>query len=156
MRIEERVLIPASQDHVWNFVWQTERLAACLPGCERVMTIEPGRAYRAHMVDQIGPFRIEAELEVTVEEVHARDRIRLRAIGKDTVLGATQRLWLEIGLRPVSTTETSLDVTGDVEVLGKVASLGQFAMKRKMNEIMKQFGENTRAACIQPSGVADA
>ena len=41
-------------------------------------------------------------------------------------------------------------------MLGKVASLGQFAIKRKMNEILKKFGENIRAACVEGNEVAHA
>jgi len=156
VRIQERVLIPSSQDQVWDFVWQTERLAACLPGCARVETVEPGRVYRAQMVDQIGPFRIEAEMQITIEEVSAPDHIRLRAVGKDNRLGATQRIALDIRLTSTSEKETSLDVTGDVEVLGKVASLGQFAIKRKMNDVVRQFGQNIRAACSQGARAPDA
>jgi carbon monoxide dehydrogenase subunit G len=147
MHVEEQIAVPAGQDQVWDFVWQTERLAACLPGCTEVETVTPGQAYRAVVQDRIGPYRIEADLDITVEEVEPPDRIRLRALGKDRRLGATQRVALEIRLRPVSPHETSLDATGEVEVLGKIASLGQFAIKRKLNDILKQFGANLSAAC---------
>ena len=156
MRIQERLSIPASQTHVWAFVWQTERLAACLPGCQRVVTLEPGKAYQAYMADQFGPFRVEAVMAVTVEESHAPDRIRLHAEGKDNRLGATQIIDLTLDLSSPSESETILDVTGDFEVLGKVASLGQFAIKRKANDVVKRFGPNIRAACTAASGVRDA
>jgi len=156
VRVEEHILIPAGRDQVWDFVWQTERVAACVPGCGAVEIVEPQKSYRAQLTDRIGPYRIEAEMEIEVEEVAAPERIKLRATGRDKRLGATQRVSLEIGLRPVSSNETSLDVAGEVEVLGKVASLGQFAIKRKMNDIMKQFGENIRTAVAAGDGVPHA
>jgi uncharacterized protein len=145
VRVEEQVTIPAPVEEVWDFVWQTEQLAACVPGCTGVETLEPGKRYRATMSDHIGPYRIEAAMEIVIEEATAPEHIRMRASGKDNRLGATQRVALDIRLRPVSDAETILHAAGDVEVLGKVATLGQFAIKRKMNDIFKKFGANIRA-----------
>lgn len=145
MHVEEHVSMPVGLDEAWDFVWQTERLAACLPGCVGVDIIEPGKTYLAHMEDRIGPYRIEADLDVVVLESEPRERIRMRASGKDKRLGTSQRITMDVRLRPVSPTETSLDVDGDVEVLGKVATLGQFAIKRKVGDVIKKFGDNIRA-----------
>ncbi|HZT07404.1 MAG TPA: SRPBCC domain-containing protein [Chloroflexota bacterium] len=145
MRVEEHVSVPASLDEAWAFVWQTERLAACLPGCVGVEIVEPGKSYRAKFIDHIGPYRVEAMMDVVVEDVEAPERIRIRASGKDSRLGVSQRVALEVRLRPTSPQETALDLSGDVEVLGKVATLGQFAIKRKMNDVIRKFGENIRA-----------
>src|SRR4051812_21085189 len=68
VRVEEQVSIPAPVAEVWDFVWQTEQLAACVPGCTGVETLEPGKRYRATMSDHIGPYKIEAEMEIVVEE----------------------------------------------------------------------------------------
>jgi uncharacterized protein len=84
-------------------------------------------------------------MEIVIEEATAPEHIRMRASGKDNRLGATQRVALDIKLQPVSDAETILHAAGDVEVLGKVATLGQFAIKRKMNDIFKKFGANIRA-----------
>ena len=44
MRFEEQVKVPVSQAEAWDFLWQTRRVAACLPGCTSVEEVVPGRA----------------------------------------------------------------------------------------------------------------
>ena len=39
MRIEERIEVPVSGEDAWRFLWQTQRLAACLPGCVAVREV---------------------------------------------------------------------------------------------------------------------
>lgn len=146
MRVEERVLIPLPVDAVWDFVWQVDRLAACVPGCIAAQVVESGRRYTAQVADRIGPYRVEVDLTVEVKAAEPPRSIRALITGRDRRLGTSQRVDLEVALRPVGDQETSLDIGAEVEVLGKIASLGQFAIKRKVREIVAAFGQNIRAA----------
>ena len=47
MRFEERVQVPVGVDDAWAFLWQTERLAACLPGCTEAVEVSAGERYTA-------------------------------------------------------------------------------------------------------------
>jgi uncharacterized protein len=154
MRFEERLQVPVSVDEAWAFLWETERLAACLPGCTEAVAVSPGERYTARFEDRIGPYRAQFDLDIQVQEVRPREFIRIFASGQDKRLGASQRLTLDVSLQPVNTQETALDITADVEILGKVATLGQFAVKRKARDVVQQFARNVRAA-LRPSGVRD-
>src|SRR5437773_2341777 len=61
MRFEERLQVPVSVDEAWAFLWQTERLAACLPGCTEAVAVSPGERYTAPFEDRIGPYRATFE-----------------------------------------------------------------------------------------------
>ena len=84
-----------------------------------------------------------------MQESQPPDRIRLQASGQDKRLGATQQLTLEVALRGVAPRVTVLDVTADVQILGKIAALGQFAIKRKAKDVVQQFAHNVAAEATE-------
>ncbi|HLH24101.1 MAG TPA: SRPBCC domain-containing protein [Chloroflexota bacterium] len=145
MRFEEQVQVPVSVAAAWDFLWQVQRVAACLPGCTAVEEIEPGKRYKARFVDAIGPYKANFDLDVAVEEARPREGIRLRASGQDKRLGASQQVALAVTLRGPTPDSTVLNVTADVQVLGKIAALGQFAIKRKAKDVVQQFARNVAA-----------
>jgi carbon monoxide dehydrogenase subunit G len=151
MRFEEQVRVPVSVAEAWDFLWQTQRVAACLPGCTGVVEVEPGQRYSAQFVDAIGPYKASFDLDVVVQEARPRERIRLQASGQDKRLGASQQVTLDVALRGVAPQATVLDVTADVQILGKIAALGQFAIKRKAKDVVQQFTRNV-AAELQVEG----
>jgi carbon monoxide dehydrogenase subunit G len=144
MRFEEEIRVPVSLDEAWDFLWQTERLAACLPGCKSVEEVEPQKSYKAQVEDRVGLFSVRFDLDVVVQEMKPREYVRLLSTGQDRRLGATQKVVLDVRLKEVGPEETLLGVDADVEILGKIATLGQFVVKRKVKEIVGRFTENVK------------
>ena len=149
MRFEEHVDVPVSVAEAWDFLWQAERLAACLPGCTHVEEVEAGKTYRAAFQDAIGPYKVHFDLDIAVQEARPQHLVRLLATGQDKRLGTSQRVEMDVALRPVSHHQTALEVTADVQILGKVATLGQFAIKRKAKDVVQRFAQNIQAE-LQP------
>jgi carbon monoxide dehydrogenase subunit G len=154
MRFEEQIRVPVGVPAVWDFLWQIDRVAACLPGCQSVREIAPGQAYQARFEDAIGPYRASFDLDVTVQEKRPPELIRLTASGQDKRLGTSQQVTMAVSLRPDGPAASVLDVTADVVILGKVATLGQFAIKRKARDVVQRFTRNLAAALESPSGEA--
>lgn len=152
MRFEEQLRAPVSAAEVWDLLWDVPRVAACLPGCVGVEEVEPRKSYRARFEDHIGPYKVSFELNVVVEDARPGERIRLLATGQDRRLGVSQRVALDVALRDSAPCETVLDVQADIEILGKAATLGQFAIKRKAQAVVRHFAQNMEAALL---GVRD-
>jgi carbon monoxide dehydrogenase subunit G len=151
MRFEERIRVPVNVPAAWDFLWQIDRVAACLPGCKSVREIVPNQTYRARMEDAIGPFRASIDLDVAIQERRPQELIRLTASGEDPRTGTAQRIAMAVQLRPDGPTASVLDVVADVEITGKLASLGQFAIKRKAKDIVQRFTRNLAAALQSPA-----
>lgn len=147
MRFTEQLSVPVPIGEVWEFLGQAERVAACLPGCVGVQELEPDKTYRARFEDHIGPYHVKFDLDIVVQERRREQCIRLVATGQDRAIGLTQKVDLALDLR-TDGPSTVLDVVADVEVLGKAAALGQFAIKRKARDVIKQLGENLEAALL--------
>ena len=142
MHFSEQIQVPVSTAEAWDFIWQVQRLARCLPGCVGVAEVETGRRYKAQFADQIGPYKLQFELDVDVLETKPMELVRVQANGKDRRLGVSQRATLLVKLRESSPSASALDVEADIEVIGKVATLGQFVIKRKAQDIVRQFARN--------------
>jgi carbon monoxide dehydrogenase subunit G len=145
VHFSEQIEVPVAAGDVWSFVWQVERMAACLPGCVGVAEVEADRRYMARIEDHVGPYGVGFDLDVVIEEVDPPNRIRLSATGSDKRLGA-QRIAMIVEIHQLGPMQTRLDVEADLEVLGKVAALGQFVIKRKARDVVKQFAQNLETA----------
>lgn len=144
MHFEEHVVAPVSQSAAWDFLWQTQRLAACIPGCRSVDELEPGKRYRALFEDSVGPYQVHFDIDVTVETSEPQTSVHLKAFGEDRRIGASQTVDLRVALEPLSASQTRLTIVAEVQLLGKIATLGQFLIKRKVQQVVAAFAVNLR------------
>lgn len=154
MRFEERLTVPATPSEAWELLWDTRRLAGCIGSCREVREEAPGERYRALFEDSVGPYKLRFDMQVVVLEARPPEHVRLRATGKDARLGVTQNLTLDVNLTPAGddqkgqagqtgqTAQTGIDIVAEVEILGKVATLGQFVIKRKVKAVIDEFATN--------------
>jgi carbon monoxide dehydrogenase subunit G len=148
MRFEEQIEVPASVDEVWEFLWQVQTVAACLPGCVSIREVEPERSYVARFEDKIGPYKVAFDMNITVDERIPLELVRLLCTGEDRKLRTSQRVSLEVRLHGMEE-GTRLEAVADVVVLGVLATLGQFVVKRKAREVVEGFAANLRTALTQ-------
>ena len=141
MRFEQRIEVPADSAGVWEFLWDVERLARCLPGCQEAREVEPGKRYSVVTEERVGPFRARFEMDVRVVERVAGRLVRLRAEGRDRKLAASTRVELEVTLEERSGGGTALSTTADIVVMGKIAGLGQSVIKRKAQDVVTRFAQ---------------
>jgi len=139
MHFEQIVEVDTDTKSVWKFLWEVERLARCLPGCQEVEEIEPQKKYTVVVEERIGPFKARFEMDVEVLDLDLESRVRIQAVGKDRKLGASTRAELDVQLHELGPAKTALNVTADIQVVGKIASLGQVAIKRKAQDIVARF-----------------
>ena len=144
MRFEERIEVQTGKTAVWRFLWDVERVARCMPGCQEVREVSPER-YEVVIEERMGPFKIRFDMEVEVLERKEEELVRLQAEGKDRKLGTNSRGEMEVRLEELDSGATALDIAADIQVTGKVASLGQAAIKRKAQDVVQKFAETLAA-----------
>ena len=141
MRFEERIEVKAPAEDVWGLLWDIERLARCLPGCEAINELEPRRKYAAVVVERIGPFQARFGLELSVTKVDPERFVQVEVTGKDRKLAASMRGVMEARLERRGDEGTALDIIADVQVTGKIAGLGQVVIKRKSRDVIGRFAQ---------------
>lgn len=143
MRVERDVRIAAPREAVWDFLWDVPRLAACIPGARDVATVEAGKRYTAVVADKVGPFRVQFPLQIDVLEAQAPERLRARAGGRDAAVDGLVKVDLDVALSAAAG-GTTLRLAADINVLGKLGTLGHSVIVRKGNDLVDRFAAAVR------------
>lgn len=144
MIFEKRVTVKAPLQKVWDFLWNPEKLALCIEGCEKVQEVEPKKRYEAFVEAKVGPFKTNFAVELEVLEVDGL-HFKAKAVGKDSKIAASMKQQIDLQLREISEEGTELNFKTDVTILGKLATLGHWIIKRKADEVMEQFVSRMKA-----------
>ncbi len=143
MRFEREIEIQSPKEKVWRFLWDVDRFIACVPGCKEAGTVEAGKRYTATMVEKVGPFRVEFPMNIDVMESRELSYIKAQASGSDSKIGSRMKVELEVSLAGDGD-RTKLALAANVDILGKLATLGHSMIKRKADQVMDQFAGNLK------------
>lgn len=146
LKLSEQLNLDASQEDVWKLLRDTLRLAALLPGVESVNAMEESgaEAYQAKASDKIGPFKVSLQMEIRVEEEQPPAMLRASLRGADSI--GLNRLTgsLHVNLIPAGQA-TLMCFEAEIEILGKLATLGAAPMRRRATEKFAEFARNIQA-----------
>ena len=131
--------LPLAPDDAWTALWNVSDVARCLPGCQSVEELEARRRYRAIVKDRVGPFTVTIPLDVEIEPSEPAREMRIKASGRDSILGSPVRMSLIARLTAGATGGSCLALDGQAEVGGKLAALGQAVIHRKTRDILDTF-----------------
>jgi carbon monoxide dehydrogenase subunit G len=145
VRFAKDIVVDRPPEQVWAFLWDVERVARCLPGCEEVRTVVPLQRYAAVVAERVGPFKVRFPLEIEVLEVDEGRRMKAQAAGRDAALGSSLRVTIELHLEPRDTGSV-IHLVADAAVLGRLGTLGQGMIERKAGQIMEGFAGSLREA----------
>jgi uncharacterized protein len=143
VRFEREIDINSPKEKVWRFLWDVDRFIACVPGCKEAGTVEPGKSYTATMTEKVGPFRVEFPMKIDVLESRELESIKAQATGSDSKIGSRMKVELEVHLTGDGD-RTKLLLAANVDILGKLATLGHSMIKRKADQVMDEFARNLK------------
>ena len=130
--------VPTTAETVWNFLWDVQSLAQCIPGCGPVEIIEEQKAYKAQMKRKVGPFLLRFNLEINILEADAPRQIKVEIFGSDKRLKTTIKQLLIVNLTSGSE-NTNVDLNLDMELTGVLVTLGKRLAVAHINQILDDF-----------------
>lgn len=145
MRFEHTVRIAAPRAAVWELLMDVPRVAACVPGAEAVTAIADG-SYRGALRVQVGPIRVRLEGQLAIverDEQAGTASMRLDAADTGSASGVTATIGLFLG-QAGDLTELRLET--DARILGRLGELGQPIIKRKADQIIREFARDLEQA----------
>jgi uncharacterized protein len=143
--IEERFDVAAAPEAVWAFLLDPGRLAACIPGCERLEVVDE-RTYRLRVTVKVGFLATTQDVRMTVVEAEPPRRLVAEGRGEDTRLGSQVDIRNTLELAPAGSGVTTVRYRSEVKVLGRLGGVGDAVMKVKARELAGVFAERVRAA----------
>ena len=142
MKLAGTVAMPAPPDEVWSLLTDPARLSRLLPGCERLDPDGPDR-YKAAV--KFGIAAISGKYAGTLEfaEKKPPHSLVLKMDGKG--LPGFVKGEGRIQLVAKGASETELTYTGEAQVGGVIASVGQRMLDAAARKIVQQFFESAKA-----------
>jgi uncharacterized protein len=144
MKFQGNLSIARPVEKVWEFLWDIEKLASCIPGCEGVKTIKDREKYELTVKDSVGPITVHFELLAEVKKLEPLKRIEIALEGKDFKAGGVRQTMTLVLTAKGSDSE--IDFETDVNVFGRLGTLGYPFVKKKAETVINEFSENVKSA----------
>lgn len=145
MIIKQTIQLKENANLVWEFVSNIESVAKCIPGLDEITAVEADKQYKVVANEKVGPFKVSFPMDLEVEELK-QPVMKLKATGQDKYTKTHVIVNLVVNIEPNSTTEgTDIKVNVDLQMKGKLATLGQGIINRKFTSKVDEFTENLTA-----------
>ena len=144
MDIKETYSFNAPLDRVWGLLLDPDALARCLPGCEKLVTLDDGR-YEATLSVGVGAIKGTFAATITIADILPMRSYKLLVEGAGSpgfVRGEAQISLTE------QEEETVVSVDGTAQVGGMVARVGQRLIGSVNKMMMDRF-----FTCLQESTI---
>ena len=144
MKFQGNLSIARPVEKVWEFLWDIKKLTSCIPGCESVKTIKDREQYELTVKDSVGPITVHFELLAEVKKLEPLKRIEIALEGKDFKAGGVRQTMTLVLTAKGSDSE--IDFETDVNVFGRLGTLGYPFVKKKAETVINEFSENVKSA----------
>ena len=143
MKFEHRITIEASQEVVWPLLADIPRAASLLPGVEQVEMQDDG-SYTGSLRIRLGPMGFTFSGTAKAVEDRKNGLWNMEAQAQDKRLGGSVRAVITVAVTGPSPGVTDLNVSADVQFMGKLGQMGQPLIKRKADSMIKEFAEGLK------------
>jgi uncharacterized protein len=148
MKLQHQTEVGASPEHVWEFLQDTAAVVECMPGAELVDDLGDDR-YEGVLRVAIGPLKMNyAGRASVVERDESSRRIVLDATGRDKRGSGSVVAHVAMQIEPVDT-GTRIDVVSDIDLTGRIASLGR-GIRDVSNQMFTAFADELTDRIEQP------
>lgn len=121
MLLKGDVTIKAPRKKVWEFLTDPNQIGQCVPGVEKIETIERLKKYRGIVSVGLGSVKAKFSGDVDILELDEPNRAKLKAHG--TATGSAADAVSEMSLSDGPDNSTVVHWTADINVSGQLASL---------------------------------
>lgn len=142
MLLKGEVTIHAPRRKVWNFLTDPNQIGQCVPGVEKIETIEDLKKYRGVVSVGLGSVKARFSGEVEILELDEPNRARLKAHG--TATGSAADALSEMMLSDGPDGSTLVQWTADINVSGQLTSLVSRLMVPVSQKLAAVFYDEVR------------
>jgi L-asparaginase/Glu-tRNA(Gln) amidotransferase subunit D/carbon monoxide dehydrogenase subunit G len=154
MKVEKTFTVSATQDQVWSFITDPQRVAPCIPGCEGAEEKDPGK-YAAAINLKVGP--IQTTFHVDIEQTERRPPEFASYLTRGEEGGRASRVSgvSTLALRAVSVDSTEVTYASDINIVGRLGKFGSGMMQKIADNLGEEFVAALKGRLESPA-VAEA
>jgi carbon monoxide dehydrogenase subunit G len=140
MLIEDKFVVKAPVQTVWDFIVDPNQLGSCIPGLEKVDQIDD-RTYNATVKIKVGPIEARFKFTIGITEMDSPKHLKATAQGADIGLskGGSFSMEAEVNLKELSKSETELAYRMVINIIGRFATFGERIIRAKAKEVGMKF-----------------
>jgi len=142
MLLKGEVTIHAPRKKVWDFMTDPNQIGQCVPGIEKIETIEEMKRYSGVVSVGLGSVKARFSGDVDILELDEPNRAKLKAHGAAT--GSVADAVSEMRLSDGPDGSTLVNWTADINVSGQLASLASRLMVPVSQKLAGMFYEEVR------------
>ncbi|MCL4268142.1 MAG: carbon monoxide dehydrogenase subunit G [Anaerolineales bacterium] len=142
MLLKGDVIIQAPRKKVWDFLTDPNQIGQCVPGVEKIETIEEMKRYHGVVSVGLGSVKARFSGEVEILELDEPNRAKLKAHG--TATGSAADAVSEMHLSDGPDGSTLVHWTADVNVSGQLTSLVSRLMVPVSQKLASVFYDEVR------------
>jgi carbon monoxide dehydrogenase subunit G len=144
--LDQKVVVQAAPDKVWDFLMDIPAVSKCVPGVESFEKIDDD-TFLGSLKVKVGPIGVKLNGKVIVVErdrENFKSRMDMQAAEKR--LNSAVSAHATLSLVPVSENVTEIHIHTESSILGKLGEFGQAVMRRKADQIVGEFAKNMATA----------
>lgn len=148
MRVQDSFLLSATIEDVWQLFMNAEKLGRCVPGCEEVTSISPTE-YKAKMEVKIQFMKLAFDAKGELKNSIFHESIEVEMIGKPLALAGLFRSQMKLQLEEIEPQVVKVFYDMDLQMSGRLATLGDVLLKGTIKKNAEQFAENVQQFFIE-------
>jgi carbon monoxide dehydrogenase subunit G len=138
MKLGSSFVVPASQDRVFAHFLDPDTMRVSIPGCAE-LTKSDDKHYRGRLVNEIAHVRFSAGFSAEITELTEPAEVRALLKGEDHKLGSSIKIDAVLAVRPDGAGSSKVDYSLDVAIWGKIGRLGESIVRRRSQEVEREF-----------------
>ncbi len=142
MQINGSFKVAAAPDTVWQFLFDVERMAQCMPGVESIEALDD-KTYRGVLKVKLGPISAAFSGTATLSEVDAPQRLVALIEGSDKTIASAVRATFTAVLSPAEG-GTRMTYEMEVNIRGRLAQFGSAVIGATAKKMTAEFAKNMR------------
>lgn len=142
MILEQRVQIAAPVERVWSFLNDIPAVSRCVPGVDSFTAIDDD-TYEGALRVKVGPIGVHLQGRVVVVERDAEtltSRLNVSAVEKR--ISSSVNAKTTMSLVSTAPESTEVHIHTEASILGKLGEFGQSVLRRKADQVIKEFAAN--------------
>jgi carbon monoxide dehydrogenase subunit G len=141
MLIEGKFTLQAPIQEVWDFLFEPETLASCIPGAEKIEAIDD-KTYESVVKQKVGPISVRFKFTTTLTEIDPPRHLKAVGRGEDTGKAGTFTQKTTVNLTEISEDSVEVSYSSNVSLVGRLATFGERIMRAKAKEVGEEITKN--------------
>jgi carbon monoxide dehydrogenase subunit G len=156
IRIEERFVVNAPVERVWEWLVDPRKVVTCLPGAELQEVVDE-RTFHGGVKVKVGAITVSYRGTVRIaERDDGAHRVRMTGEGRESAGAGSARMTMESRVAAAAGGGAEIVVVSDVDVVGRIVQLGRGMIEGVAHQLFLQFAACMRARLEAESAAAPA